>query len=99
MVNGESLGIANIIVTSILAVAAAGSTVTIWTAAKPLSSNDETSDTKLKRGERVTRLIDLMDDDELHELRLRLSKETHNASDEYIMLGDDGELHKRHLKN
>lgn len=99
MVNGESLGIANIIVTTILAVAAAGSTVTIWTAAKPLSSSEEISDTKLKRGERVTRLIDLMDEDELQELRLRLSKDSHDASDEYIVLGDDGELRKRHMKN
>lgn len=99
IVNGDSLGVANIIVTTILAIAAAGSTVTIWTAAKALSSRDETGDTKLKRGERVTRLIDLMDEDELHELRLRLSKDSPNESDEYIVLGDDGELRKRHMKN
>jgi len=99
IVNGDSLGVANIIVTTILAIAAAGSTVTIWTAAKALSSRDETGDTKLKRGERVTRLIDLMDEDELHELRLRLSKDSSNESDEYIVLGDDGELRKRHMKN
>ncbi len=99
MANGEALGVENIIMTTILAIAAAGSTVSIWTAAKPLSSDGEKSDTKLKRGERVTRLIDLMDEDELHELRLRLSKETHSNSDEYIMLGDDGELQKHHRKN
>jgi len=99
MVNGEALAIENIIMTTILAIAAAGSTIVIWATASRTSSDEETSDTKLKRGERVTRLIDLMDEDELHELRQRLSTDNYDTTDEYVVLGDDGELRKRHLKN
>lgn len=99
ILNGQELGAANVIMTMIVAIAAAGTTVAVWTSHDPFSSDDKTSDTKLKRGERVTRLIDLMDNDELHELRQRLSDEVADPVDDYVTLGDDGELHNINRNN
>jgi hypothetical protein len=98
IMNGEALGAANVIMTMIVAIAATGTTVAVWTSHTPFS-DEETSDTKLKRGERVTRLIDLMDNDELHELRQRLSQKVDDPVDNYVTLGDDGELHNINRNN
>lgn len=96
MITGEAPSIANVIMTTILAIAATGTSIAIWHSPNHSSNEDSTSDTKLKRGERVTRLIELMDEDELHELRKRLSKEIDCSSEDYITLGDDGELRHGH---
>lgn len=94
---GQTPVIENVIMGVAVIIAAAGSTVAVWTSTNPFSDN-ETEDTKLKRGERVKRLIDLMDDDELYELRERLSTEYSTLSDNYVVLGSDGELHRPNKK-
>lgn len=99
IINGQAPVVENVIMTVIVAMAASGTSVAVWANQKSASSDEEMGDTKLKRGERVTRLIDLMDDDELYELRKRLSKEVADPADDYITLGDDGELHHNSLKN
>jgi hypothetical protein len=97
VMNGDALTAINVVMTTVIALAATGTTVSIWATAN--GSSEESDDTKLKRGERVTRLIDLMDDDELYELRKRLSKEVDMPHDDYVTLEDDGELRHRQLKN
>jgi|GEM_PF-1771887 len=99
MISGLAPSVANVIMTTVLAIAVMASSIAIWATANSSSSDEDKSDTKLKRGERVTRLIELMDEDELHELRKRLSKEIDDPIEDYITLGNDGELHHRHLKN
>jgi len=91
---GQTPIIENVLMTIIVAIAATGTSVAVWTSGHS-SSNENAEDTKLKRGERVKRLIDLMDDDELHELRNRLSVDYTDSSNEYVVLGTDGELHHR----
>ncbi len=93
IINGESLGIANVIVTSVVALAAIASTNFVWMS--PTESTNQTTDAKLKRGERVKQVIDLMDEDELYELRQRLADDYSNPPSDYVVLGDDGELHRK----
>lgn len=95
---GQTPVIENVIMTVVVAIAACGASVAISTSENPFSSNEQDSENKLKRGERVKRLIDLMDDDELYELRQRLSKEYHAPPDDYVMLSDDGELIREKVK-
>ena len=95
---GQEPGIGNVILGVVIAVATCASTLGIW-AFQPNIQNEDAGDTKLKRGERVKRLIDLMDDDELYELRERLSTDYSAAQDNYVMLGSDGEIHHRKHKS
>jgi len=90
---GQTLGIENVIMTIVLAITMMGATSFIWTGQTSISRQSD-SDAKLKRGERVKRLIDLMDEDELYALRQRLADDYSDPPDDYVMLGDDGELHR-----
>ena len=95
---GQTPVIENVIMAVAMMIAAAGSTVAVWTSQNPFS-DDEAESTKPKRGERVKQLIDLLDDDELYELRKRLSTNGTDEPDNYVVLGADGELHSRHQKS
>jgi len=96
VIHAQDLGLANVVMTIAISIAALGGTSFVWTGN---SSDGQDSDTKLKRGERVKRLIDLMDEDELYELRQRLADDYSTPPDDYVMLGDDGELHRTPLHN
>lgn len=93
----QTPGVANVIMTVIIGIATTATSIAIWTSQSPFD-NGETDEAKLKRGERVKRLIDLMDDDELYELRERLSTDYTEQSDNYVVLGTDGELHRKKPK-
>lgn len=88
--------IENVIMTAIAAVAATGVSVAVWTSKNPFAS--DTQEEKFKRGERVKKLIELMDEDEIYELRQRLSDDFTDASDKVVVLGDDGELRSARRK-
>ena len=96
---GQTPGLENVIMTIVLAIAATGSSVAVWASLNSSSSQDEKGETKLKRGERVKRLIDLIDEDELYALRQRLSQDYAEPPADFVMLGDDGELHRRQMVN
>ncbi len=98
VLGGQTPGIENVIMTGIIALAATGSSITLWTTTNAFTSEDVQADTKLKRGERVKRLIDLMDEDELYELRQRLSDDYSEPPTDYMTLGDDGELQPAKIK-
>lgn len=91
---GQTPAIENVIMTVTVAIATTVATIAVWTSNSP-SSDSEVADTKLKRGERVKRLIDLMDEDELYALRERLSTEYSENQDEFVVLGTDGEIHRK----
>ena len=62
----------------------------IWNWGQGLEGQTQAAE-KAKRGEGVQRLVDLMDEDELYELRRRLEID-YSDSPKRIILGDDGEL-------
>lgn len=90
IIQSDPLSFTNVIMTGVIAVAAMGGTSFVW--AGQTENTGATSDEKLKRGDRVKRLIDLMDEDELYELRKRLASDYSETPEDYVMLGDDGEL-------
>lgn len=99
IIHGQPVEFANIVMTAIIATAATATSIVIWgvTAAYGQEGEQTQSDEKLKRGQRVERLIELMEPDELYELRNRL-QDSYKESDENYMLGDDGELLRKRAK-
>lgn len=92
IIHAQPIDIANVIITAIIAGAAVLISGAIWGISEAGNNNESlSSDEKLKRGERVERLIQLMEADELYELRQRLQENYREPQADY-MLGDDGEL-------
>ena len=92
---GGEIGVGNIITTIMVVGAAIVGTGFIWNWGDlptiQSQSAEAEAENKLKRGERVQRLVELMDEDELYELRRRLEID-YSDSPKRIILGDDGEL-------
>ena len=97
--NGLSLEVWNMVISIVIAGVALVSTGFVWNWGDlPViasQSKQQSAEDKLKRGERVERLIELMDADELYELRRRLEDDYGDDELTDAIVGSDGELIQR----
>ncbi len=97
--NGLPLEVWNMVISIVIAGVALVSTGFVWNWGDlPViesQSKKQSAEDKLKRGERVERLIELMDADELYELRRRLEDDYGDNELTDAIVGSDGELIQR----
>lgn len=68
----EATGDAAVIMTVVLAIAAAGSTAAVWQSKEPHQSSEQSSEKAKRTPTRVGKFMDSLGDDEIAELRARL---------------------------
>lgn len=68
----EATGDAAVIMTIVLAIAAAGSTAAVWQSKEPHQSSEQSSEKAKRTRTRVGKFMDSLGDDEIAELRARL---------------------------